>query len=780
MQWLSVDFHEERQWKRSVAKILAYSAQKYVAELADRRARKEAAQQKRHRNISRFIATQIDTFWRGISNENHIHSDKKPVPRSNIEAEASSESGVCNLDDDEYEEETDEEFFDSEEAAGGSSSWDYFEDLDNESTIEEQESYEESSVNHAEEIATLLQDNLKSVDEVLESCYPGYHDLTITTTTTNDIDQHDSSISSADEEEEDVDDEEDEEDDYDSDLEEYISEDNILINLPLSGPQRKLYDDYLSSSQSLLDSQDAASIASVLQTLRKICNHPQLLQNNPHDHVPEHTPLAFARVMDGVALPTLASKATNYDPLARIDLASLNLVFFTHESTLTALTSDRIRKCCAPKSLIEEVPPSSPQPKVPLYKFSFGSEGWSMDQGVKVSQNKSGSSSSGKTKPSESKAFHADSLNVIAKFNERRCNGMPLYGQDLIQVLTIVSPDAICSPPRMSQSSVWKGTSFIQSQQSPPVHNVESDLFWPFCTAKPRNLSRRHLRLRMLKNVSIQEDLSSIHLPIHSDMKLPPKVQLVAGFNRTHLALTSKHLAVEEAVKFARLKQQPQFAKLCNLRRTKDDRLLFEISAENLKMRQLSSKLAKVDGLLREFRARGERALIFCEMPEMLELLARFLQAHHVPFVYLDPHANIKQRLTILEDFTTRPNFLALLTTPRAASLHGQANLNPRRFNGFTDISNVVFFDSNLMDDQAETLEWCRSFNGIHHLRVYKLVCENTVEDSLGLKALQQKLAMGNSFSNGPICKIKKHALEAVFNPCFGDNGILAENKVHL
>ena len=37
-------------------------------------------------------------------------------------------------------------------------------------------------------------------------------------------------------------------------------------------------------------------------------------------------------------------------------------------------------------------------------------------------------------------AFHRDSLNVIAKFNERRCNGMPLYGQDLIEVLTIVSP----------------------------------------------------------------------------------------------------------------------------------------------------------------------------------------------------------------------------------------------------------------------------------------------------------------------------------------------------
>ena len=45
---------------------------------------------------------------------------------------------------------------------------------------------------------------------------------------------------------------------------------NVEIKLPLSGCQRKLYDDYLSSSQSKLDSLDAKSIASVLQTLRKV------------------------------------------------------------------------------------------------------------------------------------------------------------------------------------------------------------------------------------------------------------------------------------------------------------------------------------------------------------------------------------------------------------------------------------------------------------------------------------------------------------------------------
>merc|ERR1719510_44083 len=60
----------------------------------------------------------------------------------------------------------------------------------------------------------------------------------------------------------------------------------------------------------------------------------------------------------------------------------------------------------------------------------------------------------------QQQAFHKDSLNVIAKFNERRCHGMPLYGQDLIEVSTIVSPEAICSPPKMSspEKKVWKGS----------------------------------------------------------------------------------------------------------------------------------------------------------------------------------------------------------------------------------------------------------------------------------------------------------------------------------
>ena len=169
--------------------------------------------------------------------------------------------------------------------------------------------------------------------------------------------------------------------------------------------------------------------------------------------------------------------------MTEINLASLNLVFFTHESTLTAITSDRIRKCCAPKALIEELNSSntnpnnvssqcltqSSAPRIPLYQFNYGSEGWNLDSQAKTSrpgltsgltgtssglqkvnntivnkqlkQNRTvWSSSAVQGDRTATPAFHRDSLNVIAKFNERRCNGMPLYGQDLIEVLTIVSP----------------------------------------------------------------------------------------------------------------------------------------------------------------------------------------------------------------------------------------------------------------------------------------------------------------------------------------------------
>ena len=90
---------------------------------------------------------------------------------------------------------------------------------------------------------------------------------------------------------------------------------------------------------------------------------------------------------------------------------------------------------------------------------------------------------------------------------------------------------------------------------------------------------------------------------LFSDLLLPPKVNLVAGFNRTHLALTSKHLAVEEAVKFARAKSvQNQRGVHSWLHPIHRRQALFETSAESRRLRELSSKLSKLDELLHQVR----------------------------------------------------------------------------------------------------------------------------------------------------------------------------------
>ena len=67
MQWLSVDFHEERQWKMAAAKMLAHSAKKYVEQQGERRAKRAAMLEKKHRRIAKFMADQVDLFWQSIS-----------------------------------------------------------------------------------------------------------------------------------------------------------------------------------------------------------------------------------------------------------------------------------------------------------------------------------------------------------------------------------------------------------------------------------------------------------------------------------------------------------------------------------------------------------------------------------------------------------------------------------------------------------------------------------------------------------------------------------------
>ena len=285
-------------------------------------------------------------------------------------------------------------------------------------------------------------------------------------------------FNSEDDDEESVGSEEEEEEDHsddDEDEEEFSLEDvEHVIPLAMFPAQRKLYDDYLAGPDArlALEKGDAVSISNVVKALRKICNHPHLVameddnnkvnkSSSKDEEAENNYTKSFPRVPDLSEASKLVLTATDYDPFSEVDFGSLNLVFLQHETTLTAITFDRIRKCCAPRALIEELPDRpAPAPLVPRGRLNIdihttavatsSTSGRPQLISTLNGQHIFLTSSPAADRPQSTslsatgkavdnvEAFHKDSLHVIARFNERRCMGMPLYGQDLLDALTVV------------------------------------------------------------------------------------------------------------------------------------------------------------------------------------------------------------------------------------------------------------------------------------------------------------------------------------------------------
>ena len=259
-----------------------------------------------------------------------------------------------------------------------------------------------------------------------------------------------------------------------------------------------------------------------------------------------------------------------------------------------------------------------------------------------------------------------------------------------------------------------------------------------------------------------------------------------------------------------------------------------------------SAKLQQLDSLLREVTNKKERALVFCQMPQMLELLQTFFKQHHIKFLYVENSASNQQKIKLIELFSNRKNILVLLTsTSTSPPPPSRACLWPN------NLSHVVFFDSNWNNtvntrmnrinkkttgytptSLAPCLAWCRqlsqriaflpllksplqskAFLPLHqqttNLTVYRLVCQETVEDSISKKTLQHKLlgdlklrnknktldvneSIGEQIGSSSLgqenvstyWKIKRQTLEdLLFNnqhpqalPIGGDNGIFNTN----
>ena len=760
MQWLSVDFYQERQWKKAAARMLAYSAKEFVEKWEEKKAKERARREKKSRLVASFVAKEVRGFW------------DKATQLSEAQIKLRDQLG----DD-----------ADSFVALFENGLEDLASDYEDESTISEQERFEEEE--HAEkggddpdveELKDLAFEMTQPLKAVLPDDYPNR-----LCSPKNDKDECNEEL-----DEDDDDDTSSTEDIRDLDdvsLERLVSRnmEEKTLRVPMSSRQRQLYDDYLakSTTQECIQQGDLDNISKVINNLRRICNHPRLTSDAENILDDERPQLRLPRVADDLSYSTKFCTITSYDPHKHIDLASLNMVFLAHESRLTALTSNRIGKVCAPKKLIEELPnkKDSPAPKVPAQRFAMEftrtttqitSTGRAIAESHVVKKEAEEDEEEKMevedcSEPEKLGAFHKESLGVIATYNRRRCKGMPLYGQDCINALTVVysvKPTRTrfrgmsyvnCLNARLNEASAIS-SSFKKSKDSTTFsdYNNRTDSLARLVSTGQNCIDSRGASLALTQKpfTLVQSRSATPHLTTLE--------------NRAVTLL--KELSQEYNVSFE----------------TQEEPSLIEASpcpsVESVAAEKDSSKLQKLLRLLVKVRQQKRQAVVFCEMADMLHLLRKVFQSLKFPFIFYDGNAQESKRLEQFARFAKSSEVVFLLANPTFEPCDDVASLMTSRVN------HVIFYDSPASDfSPLSCNSWCRllAISTRDNLRLIRLVCESSVEDSISRKSMQEKLMTdlrcadedkeGQVRENGVMWKLRKQTIEDLFGiGVSGDNGI--------
>ena len=84
MQWLSVDFSQERAWKKAAARMLAHAAKEFVETWPKRKERARAERERKLKRIAAFQAAEVEAFWSrmaGLADAKERMENGEPAPK---------------------------------------------------------------------------------------------------------------------------------------------------------------------------------------------------------------------------------------------------------------------------------------------------------------------------------------------------------------------------------------------------------------------------------------------------------------------------------------------------------------------------------------------------------------------------------------------------------------------------------------------------------------------------------------------------------------------------
>ncbi|SCU98496.1 LAFA_0G18294g1_1 [Lachancea sp. 'fantastica'] len=373
-----------------------------------------------------------------------------------------------------------------------------------------------------------------------------------------------------------------------------------VVYCRLSKRQRYLYDDFMSRAQTkeTLASGNFMSIINCLMQLRKVCNHPDLFEVRPI-----LTSLCIDKSItnDYTGVNEFMIKKLQANHSERIDFNTLNLNFSSNEF-LSSHHADKINKSQCITQFTEEVTKLRKKweehSKIDAEESAFNFQ--DINQFYQsFAAKKNGDMTS--------------RLHHLQYINELRCARIPVYGSNLIKLLSISKTDD---------------------------EDTTAEIFMPLQTRITTNKTIID-KFAVITPNAVTLDTRNLTLGLNEESLIPSSDKQSLRYNLRHTSNPLHHLQTKLAIAFP-------------------DKSLLQYDC---------GKLQKLATLLRDLKDRGHRALIFTQMTKVLDILEQFLNYHGYLYMRLDGATKIEDRQLLTERFNNDNRVTAFILSSRSGGL---------------------------------------------------------------------------------------------------------------
>ncbi|CAE7730218.1 dom [Symbiodinium sp. CCMP2592] len=141
-------------------------------------------------------------------------------------------------------------------------------------------------------------------------------------------------------------------------------------------------------------------------------------------------------------------------------------------------------------------------------------------------------------------------------------------------------------------------------------------------------------------------------------------------------------------------------------------------------------KLRKLAIMLKEFKARNDKCIIFTQFSKMLDVLETFVCHHSFTYVRMDSAVKVDRRQDLVDRFNDDERIFLFICSTRA----GGVGIN------LMSANTVIFYDSDwnpAMDRQAT--DRAHRIGQTREVHIYRLVSDHTIEENIWRRQLQKR-----------------------------------------